>query len=259
LLKPKLLVGRHRSCDIPLNFPTVSSRHCELEFRDGFWFVRDLDSSNGTRVNGTACSSQRLLPNDVLSMAKYRYSVIYALPADRLPPEAAGKGDPRRAPAQPAGPAARNPVAAAATLGELVPCGGGDPILLPKPQLVIGRSAGCDIVLRQPTISARHCQLEWKDGHWIIHDLGSHNGIRVEGVRCESKVLKPGDVFGIANLRYRIVYTPPGAEPPGEPSLFDRSLLEKAGLTRWKGDLSPGTPGDEDDSPHKRYTLDDKE
>src|SRR5439155_17701283 len=47
LLKPKLLVGRQRFCDIPLNFPNVSSRHCELELIDGYWFVRDLGSSNG--------------------------------------------------------------------------------------------------------------------------------------------------------------------------------------------------------------------
>src|SRR5438128_8461893 len=77
LLKPKLLVGRQRFCDIPLSFPNVSSRHCELELIDGYWFVRDLGSSNGTRINGTTCQAEWLMPNDVLGVATHRFSVVY--------------------------------------------------------------------------------------------------------------------------------------------------------------------------------------
>src|SRR5260370_28015183 len=67
LLRPKLLVGRQDFCDVPIRFNLVSSRHCELEFRDGYWFVRDLGSRNGTRVNSMLCTEQWLLPNDVLT------------------------------------------------------------------------------------------------------------------------------------------------------------------------------------------------
>ena len=42
LLKPKLLVGRRDSCDICLQFSNISSRHCELEFINGYWQVTDL-------------------------------------------------------------------------------------------------------------------------------------------------------------------------------------------------------------------------
>src|SRR5258707_10851625 len=86
LLKPKLVLGRHSSCDIPLNFPTVSARHCELEFLNGYWFVRDMLSNNGTKVNNTPCLFQWLMPNDVLGVATYRYKVLYTAPADRPPP-----------------------------------------------------------------------------------------------------------------------------------------------------------------------------
>jgi pSer/pThr/pTyr-binding forkhead associated (FHA) protein len=57
LLRPKLLVGRRSSCHIPLPFATVSARHCDLELLDGSWRVRDLGSSNGTRVNGLLCTA----------------------------------------------------------------------------------------------------------------------------------------------------------------------------------------------------------
>jgi adenylate cyclase len=77
LLKPRLVVGRDPSCDLPLDLTYLSARHCELEVRDGFWHVRDLNSSNGTRVNGTPCTAQRLLPGDVLSLATYRFTVNF--------------------------------------------------------------------------------------------------------------------------------------------------------------------------------------
>src|SRR5207245_361620 len=48
--------------------------------------------------------------------------------------------------------------------GELVPLGGGDAIPLLKKKLVIGRRENCDIVLRFPNISARHCELTLTQG-----------------------------------------------------------------------------------------------
>ena len=83
LLKPNLLVGRQRNCDLALPFPSVSARHCELELRDGYWFVRDLGSTNGIRINDTPCTAGWLLPNDVLGIARHRYAVVYAPPAGR--------------------------------------------------------------------------------------------------------------------------------------------------------------------------------
>ena len=83
--------------------------------------------------------------------------------------------------------------------GELVPLGGGDPIPLLKKKLVIGRRESCDIVLRFPNISSRHCELTLQSGYWYIQDLDSRNGIRVNGVRVEvgEKRVDPGDTSEI--------------------------------------------------------------
>src|SRR5262245_59182231 len=87
LLKKKLLVGRRReSCDIALEFPNVSSRHCELELVDAYWLVRDLGSSNGTKVNGVRVRSKWVLPGDELAVAKHRFKIDYNLAADAPPP-----------------------------------------------------------------------------------------------------------------------------------------------------------------------------
>ncbi|MEM8678098.1 MAG: FHA domain-containing protein [Planctomycetota bacterium] len=78
LLKDNLIVGRRESCDIVLRFANVSSNHCKLECHGGYWYVRDLNSKNGTRVNGTKVSEKRLDPGDELRVAKHKYRVNYS-------------------------------------------------------------------------------------------------------------------------------------------------------------------------------------
>jgi adenylate cyclase len=78
LLKETLLVGRRESCDIVLRFPNVSSHHCQLECHGGYWYVRDLNSKNGTRVNGARISEKRIDPGDELRVAKHRYKIEYS-------------------------------------------------------------------------------------------------------------------------------------------------------------------------------------
>jgi hypothetical protein len=64
----ELLVGRHDQCDVMVGHPTVSRRHARLTFRDGHWVLRDLNSTNGTRVNGARVVRCRLEPGDRLSL-----------------------------------------------------------------------------------------------------------------------------------------------------------------------------------------------
>ncbi|MFZ0090354.1 MAG: FHA domain-containing protein [Solirubrobacteraceae bacterium] len=60
----ELLVGRRDDCDVVLTGLTVSRRHARLRFRDGRWILHDLESTNGTRVNGRPVIRCQLLPGD---------------------------------------------------------------------------------------------------------------------------------------------------------------------------------------------------
>ncbi len=70
------LVGRHREyCDIVIDSGSVSKLHCVIVKTDGLLFVRDLASTNGTKVNGQRITRGALLPGDELSFAKEKYVV----------------------------------------------------------------------------------------------------------------------------------------------------------------------------------------
>ena len=60
----ELLVGRHHSCDVVLDEPSVSRKHARLVFRDGSWVLQDLESTNGTIVNGAFVGRCALRPGD---------------------------------------------------------------------------------------------------------------------------------------------------------------------------------------------------
>jgi adenylate cyclase len=124
--------------------------------------------------------------------------------------------------------------------GELVPIGGGDAIPLVSEIMTIGRRQTCDICLNFQNISGTHCELSLRNGVWHLRDLGSTNGVKVNGDRTFRRPLRPGDEIGIANHRYRIQYQLPADSTfveevfAEEEDVFGRSLLEKAGLEKPK-------------------------
>ncbi|MCS7166540.1 MAG: FHA domain-containing protein [Gemmatales bacterium] len=84
LIRDRLVIGRRDSCDICLKYPNVSAMHAELTFKDGYWFVKDLNSTNGTKVNGHRIVGQKLLrPGDELEIAKRKFRIDYELAMGR--------------------------------------------------------------------------------------------------------------------------------------------------------------------------------
>jgi hypothetical protein len=81
----RLTVGRSPSCGCVLPEDCVSRRHAELR-RDGErWFLRDLGSSNGTRVNGMRVSGTiEVRPGDRLSLGGAAYRLRFAAPGRGL-------------------------------------------------------------------------------------------------------------------------------------------------------------------------------
>ena len=76
--------------------------------------------------------------------------------------------------------------------------------------LVIGRNPDCDLVVTDPTVSRRHAELRLQDGRWILADLGSSNGTRVNGWRVRRATVGVGDELMLGDQR--LVFARP--KPP---------------------------------------------
>lgn len=89
-------------------------------------------------------------------------------------------------------------------VSRLVALDEGPDIMLDRAMLVIGRHPTCDARLDSIRVSRRHCCMTQDNGELVVRDLGSTNGIRINGQRVEMGRLRPGDELSIAHFRFRL-------------------------------------------------------
>jgi pSer/pThr/pTyr-binding forkhead associated (FHA) protein len=78
LRKEEIVVGRRPTCDVRLDFENISGKHCVLRLIKGVWHVRDLNSTNGTTVNGQEIAHEHgLMPDDELGIATHYFMIDY--------------------------------------------------------------------------------------------------------------------------------------------------------------------------------------
>jgi FHA domain-containing protein/uncharacterized protein DUF1707 len=118
-------------------------------------------------------------------------------------------------------PPRRRWAAALRRLADAVPTrrGDGRPLVVAEPPhdaahdgLVIGRNPDCDLVVADPTVSRRHAELRREDGRWILADLGSSNGTRVNGWRVRRATVGVGDELMLGDQR--LVFARPRPPAP---------------------------------------------
>jgi pSer/pThr/pTyr-binding forkhead associated (FHA) protein len=80
----------------------------------------------------------------------------------------------------------------------------GPSILLDRPVLLFGRHQECDVQLNSKKVSRRHCVIAHVNDYLAVRDLGSTNGIRINGHRVTEGRLVPGDELVIGNFRYQV-------------------------------------------------------
>jgi pSer/pThr/pTyr-binding forkhead associated (FHA) protein len=84
LIRESLTIGRRDACDICLRFHNISGLHAELNFRSGYWYIRDCNSTNGLKVNGVRVMEKMLHPGEKITIGKRDYIIRYDLPADHI-------------------------------------------------------------------------------------------------------------------------------------------------------------------------------
>jgi predicted component of type VI protein secretion system len=80
LRSEETIVGRKSGCDLRIPSAEVSRRHCRLSFREGYLTVEDLESANGTYVNGVRIKNRQMIrPGDLLAIGPIVFLVQYQL------------------------------------------------------------------------------------------------------------------------------------------------------------------------------------
>jgi len=98
---------------------------------------------------------------------------------------------------------------------QLVPIHPSDaqPVVISRPVILIGRHLECDVRIDSPQVSRRHCCLALAYDRLVIRDLGSSNGVRVNGRLIDEIGLSDGDEVAIAQFLYRLVDDVPAVKP----------------------------------------------
>ena len=89
----------------------------------------------------------------------------------------------------------------------LEPKAGGPPVPLDKAVLFFGRHPDCDVRLGDsPKVSRRHCCIAQVDDRWVVRDLGSMNGVTLNGTRVAREAdLTVGDELLIGDFAFTVV------------------------------------------------------
>jgi hypothetical protein len=101
---------------------------------------------------------------------------------------------------------ARRMDAPAAIGGRAMLVGSGKRTVLSGSRVTIGRSRDCDVTLDDANVSRRHAELRREGGTWVVADLGSTNGVKVNGHRVSQQPLQPGDeiTLGLERLVFEV-------------------------------------------------------
>src|SRR5947207_6558195 len=83
IVKDLTVVGRKEDCDVRLDHKSVSKLHCVIVKTDGALLLRDLGSTNGTRVNGQRVRRAALLPNDTVAVANLKFVVKFGVELEK--------------------------------------------------------------------------------------------------------------------------------------------------------------------------------
>jgi predicted component of type VI protein secretion system len=87
----------------------------------------------------------------------------------------------------------------------------GPSILLDKPILLLGRHGECDVQLNSRKVSRRHCCIAQVRDYLVVRDLGSTNGVRINGHRVLEGKLQSGDELTVGNFRYQVYLETPSS------------------------------------------------
>jgi pSer/pThr/pTyr-binding forkhead associated (FHA) protein len=234
-----MVVGREADCDVVVQNPAVSRHHVRLTNDGVEWLAEDLGSRHGTLLNGAPMAANQpvsLRDRDQLEVAgttivfhaeqpTYESEERTSFLAQQVVADMLGSLSGRET---------------SPYLRVLNGFREGERIVLDgtRPYLILGRSDDCDVPLDDANVSRRHCRVSIDySGIWA-EDLGSKNGILLNGQVADGKVrLKDRCELAVGGVR--MMFVDPAAAVLGD--------LDESGTNRAIGAESDDDEDDDDD------------
>jgi pSer/pThr/pTyr-binding forkhead associated (FHA) protein len=192
----RVTIGRGSSCDVQLPDPTVSITHASIRVHNAGYAALDEGATNGTHVNGARIAPGRPKPlrsKDVLHIGTYAIvvevgvAVAGSTSSDQTAQMARALA---RAVLEGRGERIRS-----AALTVLNGPSEGLRVEIPEPPatLRIGRAETCEIALSDADLSREHAVVRRSEDGVVVEDLGSKNGVRVNGRPYTTRKLRDRD------------------------------------------------------------------
>ena len=205
--KDRVTIGRKPTNDVQIENLAVSGEHARVVTILNDSFLEDLNSTNGTLVNGALVKKHILQNNDLIEIGKYKLKFIAGGPALQPPAVAAddmektmvlrsGADVPRPAPAVPVMPAAPAPAATVAAIQILNGPGAGKEMEFTKNLTTLGKpGVQVAVITRRP------------QGYFIAHVEGARvpivNGRTLDAQACQ---INDHDVIEIAGVKMEFFF-----------------------------------------------------
>jgi pSer/pThr/pTyr-binding forkhead associated (FHA) protein len=198
LLRDEVTIGRKDGNTIRLTERNISRRHVQLIRVGGVYKLRDLDSYNGVLVNGRRVEGESdLNAGDQIQLGDYTIVVEE---------EAASAGVARTPPPpEPSVLSSRRPAVPARLVMLTQPALGAEFVLPIDRGARLGRSDEVDCPINHRSVSREHAEIKSDGESFLIEDLGSANGVTVNGRAVKTKELHSGDIIELGQVVFRYV------------------------------------------------------
>jgi pSer/pThr/pTyr-binding forkhead associated (FHA) protein len=181
--KEIMSVGRARDNDIVIENLSVSRNHARIRKEEDRFILTDLNSANGTYVNGVRVTRVEIVDEDVVTIGKHKlHFTNKPVVEEEIIGEAFG--------------AERTMLVDQVQVAELIVTKGKqkDQVFkITKYESFLGRASDNDIRLHDWFVSKKHAVIIRQGSNYFIKDLGSWRGTMVNGKNVRDCELKPGD------------------------------------------------------------------
>ncbi len=200
LLKNELIIGRVDDCDIIINEPTISKQHSKILIQNNIVIIKDLNSTNGTFVNGERIIEKQLRNNDIIRFDVFEFQILITnIDETKTAVHSSIQYD--------EGGEKKTKILKTEEInyGIFTVLNGthkDEKFFMKTVELIIGREKG-DIIISDDIVSGKHCKIEFKNNKFFIQDLNSSNHTYINDEEITKSELKDNDIIKLGNIEMK--------------------------------------------------------